>query len=129
MTTIPDPDRHSPLDRQARQLHAEALARVSPRTLARLRDARRAAAATDGARRRPAFAPWLAGAALAASLALAAILLPGGQAPAPGPAATPAATVAAMPAAATPVPVEPLQEDPGFYLWLESADATALAME
>lgn len=131
MTTIPNPDEHTPLDHHARQLHAQALAQVSPRTLARLRDARRTATAADAPRRRPAFAPWLAGGALAASLALAVVLRPGGPTPtvAPNSPAPTVAVAAAVTTATATDPVQSLQEDPGFYLWLDSADATALAME
>ncbi|AKC86051.1 hypothetical protein [Pseudoxanthomonas suwonensis] len=120
MTTAPDPVDFDPIDSRARQLHAAALADVSAPTLARLRQARRAAA--DAApRRRPLFAPWLAGGAVAAAVALAVLLHPG--VPTPGAPDQPAL------AAATADPAEPLQEDPGFYLWLDSADAIALAME
>lgn len=133
MTTAPDID---PRDRNARQLHAAALAHTSPRTLARLREARREAAAAHAPRQRPALAPWLAGGALAAALGLAVVLQPGLFAPAPG---TPAAATASVPsdpgadaafaAAAGTDFAGPLQEDPGFYVWLDSVDANALAME
>jgi len=126
MTTAPDSIDHDPVDRQARQLHAAALAQTSPRTLARLREARRAAAASTAPRRLPGLAPWLAGGGVAAALALAVLLHPGLFT------TTPTTGAATAPAAATASygdPVEPLQEDPGFYLWLGSADATALAME
>jgi len=130
MTTAPDSaghdriDRDPAFDRQARQLHAAALAQTSPRTLARLRDARRAATSATP-RRLPGLAPWLAGGGVAAALALAVLLHPGLFTTTP---ATGAATAAAA-TASYGDPVEPLQEDPGFYLWLGSADATALAME
>lgn len=136
MTTAPDID---PRDGRARQLHAAALAHTSPRTLARLREARHAAAAAQAIPRRPSLAPWLAGGAAAAALGLAVVLLPGlpTSAPVPG---TPGATTASVPAdgpvadavftaAAGADFAGPLQEDPGFYVWLDSADANALAME
>lgn len=124
MTTAPDPIDFDPIDSRARQLHAAALAHTSAPTLARLRQARRAAA--DAApRRRPLFAPWLAGGAVAAAVALAVLLHPGVPTP-DAPAVTGAPDRLA---AATADPAEPLQEDPGFYLWLDSADAVALAME
>lgn len=122
MTTAPDP-----LDRRARQLHAESLAHLSPEVLARLRRARHAAAATATAtpRRRYGLMPWLAGGSVAAALALAVLLRPGLLTGVPGAdTAASAATTVAYDA-----PVEPLQEDPGFYLWLGSVEATALAME
>lgn len=120
MTTAPD--NHDPLDRQARQLHAAALAHVSAPTLARLRDARR-----DASARRPALAPWLAGGAVAATLALVVLLQSVTSPVAPTAAPTVAANAPATSNATD--PAEPLQEDPGFYLWLDSPDATALAME
>lgn len=136
MTTAPEID---PRDRNARQLHAAALAHTSPHTLARLREARREAAAEHASRRRPALARWLAGGAVAAALALAVVLRPGLLMPAPVPGA-PGATTASAPADGPGVDAAfaaaagtdfagPLQEDPGFYLWLDSVDANALAME
>lgn len=125
MTTAPDLHDQGDDDRLARQLHAAALAHTSAPTLARLRQARHAASA--GPRRRL-FAPWLAGGAVAAAVALAVMLLPGTQ---PGPAGVPqvAGAPAAQDAATTADPAQSLQEDPGFYVWLDSVDATALAME
>jgi hypothetical protein len=122
MTTAPDNHDHDALDRQARQLHATALAHVSAPTLARLREARRGG---SSARRLPA---WLAGGAVAAAVVLAVALQPG-LSPLPAPVVPVVATTATLPAATAPDPAEPLQEDPGFYVWLDSADATALAME
>jgi len=122
VTTAPDP-----LDHRARQLHAESLGHLSPQVLARLRRARHEAAAAANAapRRRYGLAPWLAGGSVAAALAVAVLLQPGLPTTTPGPDnATPAAATFAYED-----PVQPLQEDPGFYLWLGSADATALAME
>jgi hypothetical protein len=129
VTTIPDNDNPTSLDARARRLHADALATVSPRTLARLRDARRNATTPAPSRTRAPLGPWFAGGALAAGLALAVLMLPGVM-PAPDRAAPSAPAVAALPAAgSTDDPAGPLQEDPGFYLWLDSVDATALAME
>jgi hypothetical protein len=135
VTTAPDID---PRDRDARQLHAAALAHTSPPTLARLREARRSAAAAQARPRWPALTPWLAGGAVAA-LGLAVVLQPGLFAPAPVTPSTPAtATVsvavdpgadAAFAAGTGPDVAGPLQEDPGFYVWLDSVDANALAME
>ncbi len=112
MTTAPEP-----IDLRARALHATALAHLSPQVLARLRQARHAAAASPRHSRR--VPGWLAGSgALAAALAVAVVLWPR-HAPPDAP-----ATVAATLEVAA-----PLQEDPGFYLWLASADAPLLALE
>ena len=118
MTTAPDP-----IDRRARQLHAESLAHVSPEVLARLRRARREA--TSAAAARPAWRlpSWLAGGAVAAALVLAVVLRPEPAPNLPHPAAA-STSVAALDELAG-----PLQEDPGFYLWLASADVPALALE
>ena len=97
MTTIPDNDNPTSLDARARRLHADALATVSPRTLARLRDARRNATTPAPSRTRAPLGPWLAGGALAAGLALAVLMLPGVM-PAPDRAAPSAPAVAALPA-------------------------------
>ncbi|MBD9369373.1 hypothetical protein [Xanthomonas sp. XNM01] len=127
MTTGPDP-----VDRHARTLHASALAHTSPEVLRRLRDARRAATATPARQGWLQRGGWLAGTACAAVLAVA-VGLQLGDAPAPHPAPAPTATAAAVAGMAddadlTTSVVEPLQEDPGFYLWLAS-EAPALAME
>jgi hypothetical protein len=68
---------------------------------------------------------------MAAAVALAVVLLPGTQPGMPGPGDAPqvAGVPAAPDAAATADPAQSLQEDPGFYVWLDSVDATALAME
>jgi hypothetical protein len=119
MTTAPDP-----LDLRARQLHASALAHTSPATLARLRQARQAA--HQAGREQPARGwrlPWLAGGAIAAALVFAVIPRQDLVAPDPAVAASTAPAADVADAAA------PLQEDPGFYLWLASADAPALALE
>lgn len=117
MTTAPDP-----FDRRARQLHAESLAHVSPDVLARLRRARREAAAASSTARSRRLPSWLAGGAVAAAVVLAVALRPQ-PAPLP-PDAGSATTVAVADELAG-----PLQEDPGFYLWLASADVASLALE
>ena len=135
MTTAPQSRNPHPVDACARRAHDGALAQLSPDTLARLREARREATA-HASPRRPALAPWLAGGALASALVLAVVMHPGLLAPLPA-AGTTTATVpvdgtaadAAFAAAADPDVAGPLQEDPGFYVWLESVDANALAME
>ncbi|WP_372018872.1 hypothetical protein [Pseudoxanthomonas sp. 10H] len=118
-------DHHESLDRHARQLHASALANVSAPTLARLRAARRDAATS---RPWPGLAPWLAGGAMAAAVAVAVLVQPGAPTTSPAAGTTAPVVATAGPAPAT-EPVEPLQDDPGFYVWLASVDATALAME
>ncbi|KAF1699876.1 hypothetical protein [Pseudoxanthomonas suwonensis] len=118
MTTAPDS-----LDRRARQLHAEALAHVSPEVRARLRRARQEAASARDARPWWRLPSWLAGGAVAAALVVAVTLH---QPPAP---VQPDSATTAFAAAAFEDPAYPLQEDPGFYLWLASADVTALALE
>ena len=130
MTTASESRYPHPLDACARRAHDGALAQLSPDTLARLRRARQAA--TSGAaepRRRPLLAPWLAGGAMAATLALAVVLRPGGDPPT----ATPTTVAAAPDATGLPLveadPADVLQEDPGFYVWLGSLDAHAIAME
>lgn len=127
MTTAPED--HDRIDGQARQLHAAALAHTSASTLARLRQARRDA--TTAPRRLPLLAPWLAGGAVAAAVALAVVLQPGMfTGPAAGTVDAPrVASLPSAPVSTTADPAEPLQEDPGFYVWLDSVDATALAME
>ena len=66
---------------------------------------------------------------MAATLALAVVLRPGGDPPT----ATPTTVAAAPDATGLPLveadPADVLQEDPGFYVWLGSLDAHAIAME
>jgi hypothetical protein len=119
VTTAPDS-----LDRRARQLHAEALAHVSPEVRARLRRARHEAISAGTERPSWRLPSWLAGGAMAAALVLAVVLRPDPAPPQPD--ALPAAGVAA---ATLEDPAVHLEEDPGFYLWLASADVTALALE
>ncbi|WP_037060712.1 MULTISPECIES: hypothetical protein [Pseudoxanthomonas] len=127
MTTATESSGDS-IDRHARQLHQAALANVSPATLARLRQARHAATSAPP-RRRPLLASWLAGGAVAATLAVAVMLRPGAPAPdAPASYADGGEVPADFLAPATD-PAVALENDPGFYLWLDSVDATALAME
>ena len=129
MTTANESHDPHPIDLHARRLHDAALAQVSPDTLARLRRARHAASTAEP-RRRSLLAPWLAGGAVAATLALALVLRPGAPV-SPTPPASVADTVAI---ASDLVPMEPdpaetLQDDPGFYVWLGSLDTHAIAME
>lgn len=125
MTTAPESRDIHAADAHARHLHHAALAQISPDTLARLRRARHTANAAEP-RRRPLLAPWLAGGAVAATLALAVVLRPAG--PVPGAPAMVATAVSERTAGDTD-PVETLQDDPGFYVWLGSLDTNAIAME
>ena len=101
MTTAPQSRNPHPVDACARRAHEGALAQLSPDTLARLRRARQAATASAAEpRRRPLLAPWLAGGAVAATLALAAC-----RGPLPPASATPPEPAPAAPAlSADPVP-------------------------
>ena len=131
MTTANESHDPHPIDLHARRLHDAALAQVSPDTLARLRRARHAASTAEP-RRRSLLAPWLAGGAVAATLALALVLRPGAPvSPSPVTPVTLAdtATIASDLAAVGPDPAETLQDDPGFYVWLGSLDTHAIAME
>ena len=111
-------------DRHTQQLHATALARLSPATLAKLRGARHAA--TQPAPARHGWR-WAAATAFSAvfAVAIGVQFLP--RQPAPG--APAPATLAAAPTDATPDYVAPLEENPDLYVWLASADAPMLAQE
>ncbi|GAA4870649.1 hypothetical protein [Luteimonas vadosa] len=125
MTTPAHPDHE--IDRYARRLHAEAVARVPARTLAQLRVRR--AVSTNGTTRpaRPSFG-WALAAAGAAVLAIAIGLSPAVRAPGDAQpdriAAAPDANGNAYDEA-----VATLEEDPDFYLWLGTTDVQPLAME
>ncbi len=129
-------------DAAMRARHAVALTAVSPRVAAQLQQRRRAALAGSAV---PAAGPrrfgWPVGAAVAASFAALLAVAIGLQSPtrlAQGDA--PAVAMTATPGDG---PVAPmldadgdgiaddsiLDEDPDFYAWLASSDATALAME
>lgn len=128
-------DHHARLDRTARALHAEAVARVSPQTLARLRPRRQADSPRPSAwRARP--LGWSLATACAAVFVVAVGMRgfapPGGGEDA-GP---PALAETAVPQ--TPFeldyydysdPLMAFEEDPDLFLWLASAEARPLAME
>ena len=107
-------------DNAARAAHAASLQHLSPQVQAQLAQRRRRALAGDPAAR-PRHALRLALASLAVGVVAFGLLrLPqGGDAPAP---------VVAVQAPAT-APTDVLEQNPDFYAWLASADATALAME
>ena len=114
-----------PLAMRARQLHAQAVDAISPRTRAQLHNrlqavARRQPRTTTGIR------DWRWAAAPALALALALGLPRDSTQP---PAVDDSAQIAAAAAAAMDAPVLALEQDPEFYAWLASADALALASE
>ena len=109
-------------DRRARQLHATALASVSPQTLAKLRNARHAA--TQSAPSRHGWR-WLTATAFSAVLAVAIgfQFVPRTATP-----VAPAQPVASADAATSDYSAS-LEENPDLYVWLASADARLLAQE
>ena len=115
-------------DRDMRQLHATAVTRVSPETLARLRAARHAA---QTAPRRGHGWRWIAATAFSSVLAvtLGVQFLPrSGTAPAVAPATTP--MIAAVDNQdGTLDSLATLEESPDLYMWLASSEAEPLAME
>ena len=117
MNTIHD----DAFDERLRQLHAQAVAQVSDRTLGRLR--RRGVMAAE--RRWPARAfAWPLAAACV--LGVLAIGLQWQRPDAPMPAAPPVAGMAEDEFSGT---YAALDETPDLYVWLASSDASALAME
>jgi len=109
-------------DARLRQCHAQSLAHLSPRVQAQLALRRRATAT-------PRRAGWIAAGSVAAALALVVGLQ---LRPQPGHAVLPADALATTPA---PVAADAdsayaaYDENPDFYLWLASSDATTLASE
>lgn len=118
MSNIPDNDA---FDRHAQQLHATALASISPQTLAKLRAARQTT--TQTARPRHAWR-WLAATAFSAvfAVAIGVQFVPRTSTP-----IAPAQPVAAS--AATSDYSTSLDENPDLYVWLASADGQRLASE
>ncbi|WP_411834312.1 hypothetical protein [Pseudoxanthomonas mexicana] len=115
------PSHDDAFDRQARQLHANALARLTPQTLARLRAARQQAAAAPAPRR----GQWRWLAATACSMVLAVLVVTRFS-----PSTTEPATEAPAIAAASEGEGDTvLDENPDFFLWLATADNPPLAME
>jgi anti-sigma-K factor RskA len=110
-------------DRDMRKLHAAAVDRISPPTLARLRAARHAA---QTAPQRGHAWRWAAASVLPAVLAIAIGMrfLPHST---PTPVAQPMAAATSGGSYADSVAV--LDENPDLYLWLASSEAEPLAME
>ncbi|HVI26233.1 MAG TPA: hypothetical protein VM576_08590 [Xanthomonadaceae bacterium] len=107
-------------DTTARAAHAASLRQLSPRVQAQLAQRRRHALAGEpAARPRPVLRLALASLAVGV-VAIGLLRVPHDeQAPAP---------VVSAPAPST-APTEVLEQNPDFYAWLASDDATALAME
>lgn len=123
MNTRHDDDR---FDAAMRDLHAQAVSQVSAATMAGLHRRRHAALHDAGPRRVP---RWALATAFASVCALAiglgsGLLRDDGMPPAP-------ASVAAAPESVEGIDdaFASLDENPDFYLWLASSDATLLAME
>lgn len=117
-------DDNAAFDRGMRQLHATAVAQVSPQTLARLRAVRHAAQTTP---KRGHAWRWIAATAFSAVLAVALgvqFLPQSGTVPATQP------TVATMDDDdAYGDSLAALDESPDLYMWLASSEAEPLAME
>lgn len=108
-------------DRRAKQLHATALASISPQTLAKLRAARQVAAQPA----RPGHAwRWIAATAFSAvfAVAIGVQFVPRTSTP-----VAPAQPVAS--ASATSDYSTSLDENPDLYVWLASAEGQRLASE
>lgn len=118
MNILP-PDDADRFDQRLRRLHADAVIRLSPQTLQRLRAARQAAAP---ARRAHRGWPWLAATACSALLAVALGLQFRGTSPGPSPAATPTAPVIAAgdDDGYDDNTLDLLDENPDLYVWLGS---------
>lgn len=119
-------------DQRARRLHADAVAQLSPQTLARIRAARHAAVGTAPAPARRGFGwPWLAASGCAALFAIALGLRFQLSVPEPAPPPPQAAAPVAVPSPFFDDPglVATLGEDPDLYLWLASMEAQPVAME
>ena len=120
----PGIDDNNSFDRDMRKLHVEAVAHVSPQTLARLRAARHG---LETPPRRGHAWRWIAASAFSAVLAVAigVQFLPQS---APVPAAQP--MVSAIDTTHDyDDSVTTLDENPDLYLWLASSEAEPLAME
>ncbi len=119
-----NPDFNDNFDRQMRQLHADAVAHVSPRTLARLRAARHEATRNPPARsgfRWHLLVATVLPAVLAVAIGLQFAQLTQTQAPAP--------TTDSFALDAYADPATDLDENPDLFLWLASSEALPLAME
>jgi hypothetical protein len=107
-------------DERMRATHAAALERLSPKTQAQLvQRRRRALAAQDASHARPALR-W-AVATLAVCVIAIGVFRP---LRGPSPSTSPLASTAAPTA-----PAETIDDNPDFYVWLDSSDATSFASE
>lgn len=119
---------------RARQLHASAVANVSPATQAQLRQRRRQALSgktgtIERSRARPlAWAGVFALLAMAIALPLT-MRLPQPSMPQVADTAVPRPATTATTREKSDAPLATLEEDPEMYVWLASTDATALASE
>ena len=111
---------HEHFDARLRAAHAVALERLSPSTQAQLAQRQRRALAA----RHSAFStPLLRWSVATLAVAVVAVgLFHPGRGPSPAPPDV-ASSVAAAPSAET------IDDNPDFYLWLASSDATSLASE
>jgi len=118
-------DDNATFDRNMRQLHAAAVAQVSPQTLARLRAARHAA---QSAPKRGHAWRWVTATAFSAVLAVA---LGVQFLPRTGtvPATQPMVAMAADNDDGYGDSLAALDESPDLYMWLASSEAEPLAME
>ena len=114
---LPTASTEARFDALARACHEASLQRLSPRTQARLAQARRPASGI----RAPRLA-WALPAAFAA-VAVLAIAVQLRQPPTGAPTGQAPAVVAASTDGATNDPATTLDENPDFYLWLASNDA------
>jgi hypothetical protein len=104
-------------DTRVRDAHAMALERLSPKTQAQLVQRRRAAlAAQDAPRARPVLR-WAVATFAVCAIAIGVFRPLRDSTP-----STPAI-------AETAAPAETIDDNPDFYLWLDSNDATSLASE
>jgi hypothetical protein len=116
---------HSDFDDALRQRHAAAVAHLSARARAQLRNRLAAVSAP----RRHVVRHRLAWAAATACAALFALVIGLQMRPQPMPAASPATLVVDDSQADANTAYAALDENPDLYLWLASSDAVALASE
>lgn len=114
-------------DDAMRRLHAQAVPQVSAGTMAELH--RRCHAALAGEARPRRWFGWPVAAAFASVLAVAIVLGIGLQDASHDPATTPAIASADAASADYDEAFDALDENPDFFVWLASSDATMLAME
>ena len=110
---------HAPFDARLRAAHAASLERLSATTQAQLAQRQRRALTAQRAHSTPVLRWSMATLAVAI---VAVGVFHAGRGPAPAPPGV-ASTTAAAPA------TETIDDNPDFYLWLASSDATSLASE